>query len=121
VLDHSAAELENIVNAGPRRASGAFHALSRFASSLAEHLLNEAHLVAHPGRVGANDNSPAAAFQNELEDLQADWNEYLLEWSEASAQEDWPGFSKHSLAILHRVRSRIRRENDLILRRQEPL
>jgi hypothetical protein len=117
VLDHAAAELQNIVAAGPRRAPDAFHALSRFASSLAEHLLHEADLVSRPGLASANDNCNANAFQKELEELQTDWNEYLLTWDEGSARSDWPLFSQHSLAILRRVRSRIERENDLILRR----
>jgi hypothetical protein len=117
VLDHAAEQLENIVKGGVHRAPDAFHALSRFASCLAEHLVNEGHSGPQPELAGANDNSTTAAFQIDLEELQADWNEYLLTWDETRARTEWQAFSQHSLSILSRVRSRIERENELILRK----
>lgn len=113
VLDQAAAELETVIMAGRRHARDAFVSLSSFASSLSEHLLNEAASF-YEARIAPRPNE--ACFDAELVELRADWDEYLCTWSESSARDDWDRFSTQSLAILQRVRARIHRENDMILR-----
>ena len=112
VLDHAAAELEAIIGRGQRQAGQAFMSLSRFASSLAEHLMNESHSDA-----GRPAPSADAAFERELTELRFDWDEYLTAWDERRAANDWPRFAQHSLGILGRVRARIRAENDRLMGR----
>ena len=113
VLDQAAGELEELIRSGRRNADDAFVSLSSFASSLAEHLLNEAAEI-YAARTSRR--LPGPCFDNELAELRSDWDEYLCAWNQRSAGADWDRFSEQSLAILGRVRARIRRENEIVLK-----
>jgi len=114
-LDAAAAELETVVLSGPEHVQDVFGDLSRFASSLAEHLLDEEPVLKKANRTGGAGTRIDGRLREDLSALSQDWDEYIASWTPASAATEWPSFADHSLAMLGRVRRRIYRENVVLL------
>jgi hypothetical protein len=114
-LDAAAAELETVVLNGPAHADEVFRELSSFASRIAEHLLDEEHVLRSANLGGRKESPLDGRLAEDLTVLSQDWDEYLASWTPASAKAAWPSFAEHSLAMLGRVRRRIYRENVVLL------
>jgi hypothetical protein len=115
-LEQAATKLELLIRSD-RPVPEVFSRLSAFANELAEHLLNEHHILeeasrrSHPKAFDALEEQ----LQFDFAALRADWDEYLTGWSEQEARKDWDLFAEHTAVMIGRVRRRIQREN-LVLR-----
>ena len=112
-LEQSAAELQLLIAEGPSTCQQVFEQLAAYASVLSEHLLGE-HDVLESAQLGRETSLNFGSMRPELKALRWDWEEYLSVWTADTASDDWEVFMEHSLAILDRVRRRIRHENDLL-------
>ena len=87
--------------------------LSELAIVVADHIGQEdALLYTRLAREGGDRES--ASIADELELLKRDWLEYLREWPEDSIAADMPTFSQETADVLKRLKSRVRRESDLL-------
>ena len=88
--------------------------LSRFAQLLQIHLLREDSAL-YPALAASGDRrlaAVAAAFQDELGDLDKLVEAYEREWTGSAISYRWADFCEHTGTLLRRVRTRIHRENE---------
>jgi hypothetical protein len=111
-LDRRADELQKLIIEGSDRCADAFDRLASYANVLSEHLLGE-HEVLEDAH-GRGTKQGAKQMRSELETLRWDWEEYLSVWTRDTAHDDWDTFCEHSLVMLDRIRTRIRKENELL-------
>lgn len=84
-------------------------------AALAQHLAHEDSFIypAIASRCGKT-AQVADAFVVEFSDLVHDWAVYLAEWSAECIAADWATFRTETIAIIRRLRERVRRECELL-------
>ena len=84
-------------------------------AALGAHLAHEDSFI-YPG-MAARRGDPAAvaaAFVAEFAGLTHDWPLYLAEWSAECIAGDWTTFRNETVAIVRRLRARVRRESEAL-------
>lgn len=56
----------------------------------------------------------AAAMSRELDALKCDWTDFIVRWTPSAIAADWPAFGDDADAILSRLSTQVRRENELL-------
>lgn len=83
--------------------------------ALDAHLAHEDSFIypAIAGHRGAT-AAVADAFVAEFAGLVHDWSLYLAEWSAECIEKDWTTFRNETVAMVRRLRERVRRENEAL-------
>jgi hypothetical protein len=85
------------------------------AAALGAHLAHEDSFIYPRMAARRGDTAEvAASFVSEFADLTRDWTQYLDEWSGECIVEDWTTFRHETIAIVKRLRLRVRRENEAL-------
>lgn len=115
LLDTAAATLAILAEGVASQPEMAFDELQRFRHTLAQHLNEEAKVIAASHEHGVTPFAEhAAAHRDAFADLVAEWETYLREWSEDNIREDWTGFGDATRWMMGRLREQIRAENDIL-------
>lgn len=107
--------LLSTVSAPTPKPNEALSQLRNLSAKLDAHLAIEEEMLADARRSGTKAFFPLAAQKREVFcQLVADWVAYLRSWPDARVQEDWAGFSRCTLDILHRLVAQIEVENEAV-------
>ena len=96
-------------------AGAILHVRADLSLVLDAHLAHEDSFIypAIAGRRGAT-AAVADAFITEFAGLTRDWSLYLAEWSAECIEKDWTTFRNETVAMIKRLRERVRRENEAL-------
>lgn len=115
-IEALAFRLEAIVESDTPNAEAALLAISELLAESASHRAKEDGQV-YPALIEGKNlkmSQTVSEFVNEFADLSSSWVEYRQAWTPDAIAADWIHFRQETLPLMHRLRERVRRENEMI-------